>query len=151
MESPTLKATTVLSVIAVSLVFSSVAFAALTTTQKLPSKGVVKAIGVYVYWDSACTQNVTQIDWGSLAPGTSKNVTVYVRNEGTTPVTLTMATGSWVPTGASTYLKVVWDRQNYRLAQGSSARAIFTLTVLSTTTGITTFSFDITITGTESA
>ncbi len=151
MESPSLRATTVLLVVGLGLVLSTVAFAALTSTRTLQNTGSIKAVGVYVYSDSACTQNISSIDWSTLTPGTSKNVTVYVRNEGTTPVTLTMTTSHWSPSNAPTYLSLAWNRQNYKLLADASVRAIFTLTVLSSTTGITSFSFDITITGTESA
>ena len=43
----------------------------LQTSTTIGSSGTVKAINVEVYWDEACTQNVTEIDWGTLEPGSS--------------------------------------------------------------------------------
>ena len=41
--------------------------------------GSIKAINIEVYWDSNCTDEVSTIEWGTLEPGSSRNVTVYVR------------------------------------------------------------------------
>jgi VCBS repeat-containing protein len=64
-------------------------------------------------------------------------------------VTLTMAASGWNPVGASTYLTLLWNRQNDVLDAGDSVSATFTLTVASDTGSLTTFSCSVTITGTE--
>jgi hypothetical protein len=40
------------------------------------------SLDLKVYWDSACTNPVTSIDFGNVQKSTSKTVTMYVRNEG---------------------------------------------------------------------
>jgi len=35
-----------------------------------------------VYWNSACTQEVTEVDWGMCYPNSWKTKTIYLRNEG---------------------------------------------------------------------
>jgi hypothetical protein len=76
---------------------------------------------------------------------------VYVLNSGSVPVSLSMTTSNWVPSTASNYLTLAWNRQSYVLSVGSSVQAVLTLSVSSSVTSVTSFSFDITITGTEHA
>ena len=82
-------------------IFLSIVTAGLIATQIVPSDGTVAAINVSVYSDSECTQNCTSVSWEILYPGNSTSRMIYVKNNGTVPVTLTMATGSWMPTTAN--------------------------------------------------
>jgi hypothetical protein len=84
-----------------------------------------------------------------LDPGGSTSATVYLRNEGNVQVMLSMAYGNWTPSSASGYFTLSWDRQSYVLSVGSVVQATLTLSVSSSISGITTFSFDITITATQ--
>jgi hypothetical protein len=54
---------------------------------------------------------------------------------------------NWVPTGSSSYIGLVWNRENQTVAVGSVVTAVLTLSVSPSITGITDFSFDIVITG----
>jgi hypothetical protein len=130
-------------------IFLTMVTAGLITTQTLQSNGTMTTINVGVYSDSACTQNLTSISWGSIYPGNSTTRTIYVKNTGTLPVTLTMTTGSWVPTTASSVLTLTWNRQNTVLNAGQSISATLTLSVASSTGNLTDFSFNIIITGAE--
>jgi hypothetical protein len=121
----------------------------LTSSQSVPSGGTITSVFVGVYTDSTCTQNCTSIDWGGLAPGASTTRAIYVKNTGTVPVTLSMTTTSWVPSNANTYLTVTWNRETSVLAAGSSVSAILTLTASASAGSITTFSFNIVISGTQ--
>jgi hypothetical protein len=149
MESQKIRATTILVVVGLGVVLSTVVFGILSANQSVQNSGNIKTIGVSVYSDSGCTQKLTTITWGSLTPGTKQNVTGYIRNEGTVATTLTMTTGSWNSTQASTYLKLSWNREGYQLAHQTTSQVTLTLTVPSNITGVTGFSFVITITGTE--
>ena len=123
---------------------------ALVSIQTIPSGGTVTAVNVGVYSNSACTQNCTNINWGTLSPGASTTSTIYIKNTGTMPVTLSMATANWTPSNANTYLTLTWNRgTTYVLAVGSSVSATLTLRSSANAGNITTFSFDIVITGTE--
>jgi hypothetical protein len=101
-----------------------------------------------VYSDAACTTAKSAITWGSLAVGSSTTQTVYVKNTGTAAMTLSLSSSNWTPTNANTYITVSWDKQGASLAAGQSTPAVITLTVSSATTGITTFSNTITLSGT---
>jgi hypothetical protein len=121
----------------------------LSSSQTVPSNGTVTAVGVGVYSDSACTLNLTSIDWGAISPGNSTTRTIYIKNTGTIPVTLSMTTGSWVPSNANTYITLTWNRANYVLNANTSVSAVLTLTASSSAGNITSFSFNIIITGTQ--
>ena len=122
----------------------------LIASQKVPNTGNVKAIGVGVYWNSACTSNVTSIDWNFLEPGTTANRTVYIKNGGNTRMMLNMTTDNW-STGAYGKITLSWNCEGYLLDPASVVQAVLTLSVSSTISGVTSFSFDIIITGTEHA
>lgn len=141
--------TGVIIALAATGIFLSLVTAGLIATQTVTSNGTVTAVNVGVYSDSQCTQNLTAISWGSIYPGNSTTKTIYVKNTGTLPVTLTMTNGSWVPTTANTVLTLTWNRQNTVLNAGQSISATLTLTAASSTGSLTDFSFNIIITGAE--
>ncbi|MEM3665940.1 MAG: hypothetical protein QW222_02520 [Candidatus Bathyarchaeia archaeon] len=134
-----------LAVAMVGLVAS--ALATLSTSQKISSTGSIKAVGLGVYSDSACTQKLTTLSWGTLEPGETKTQKVYIKNEGNTQITLNMTTGNWNPATASSYITVSWTGEGNKLAAGASTSADITLKVSSSVTGFTNFTFDITISG----
>lgn len=119
----------------------------LSNSRTLQSSGTVKAVNIGVYWDSGCTNATSTIGWGMLSPGESKNVTVYLRNEGNVALRSNMTVQNWVPTGSSSYIGLVWNRENQTVAVGSVVAGVLTLSVSPSITGITDFSFDIVITG----
>jgi hypothetical protein len=138
----------VLAIAATAIIFSALATGLLFAYQRVPNTGNVKAVGVGVYLDSDCTNNVTSIDWGFLEPGAVTNRTVYVKNDGNVRAMLNMTTSSW-SLGAYGNITLSWNREGYLLNSGLVVQAVFTLSVSSNITGVTSFSFDMTITGTE--
>jgi hypothetical protein len=137
-----------MAVAAVAVVAVALVSGALVTSRKINSTGNIKAVGVGVYWDSACTNQTSSLDWGALAPGSTGSVMLYVKNNGTVPVTLNISFGGWNPTSAVTYLTPGWNCTNYVLGSGLVVASMLTLAVSQSITGITSFSFDITMTGT---
>ena len=115
------------------------------TSKTIPNVGVVKAVGVGVYWDAALTNKVSSIDWGVLDPGSNKNVTVYIRNEGNSAVSLTMNTANWNPSTASNYMTLTWNYGGQSINVGAVIQVKLTLSVSASVAGITNFSFDINI------
>ena len=137
-----------IAVIAACLVGSMVGYSTVLTQKKIPSSGTVKAVNVGVYWDSTCTNVTTSIPWGFVEPGTVTTCTVYVKNSGNVPLTLSMLTSNWSPAQASTHITLTCDKQGTMLEAGAVAKAVLTLSVSGTITGIQSFSFDITFEGT---
>jgi hypothetical protein len=132
-----------------SIVFIVTVLAALSASTTVLLDGTINTINVEAYSDSACTQPLTALNVGNVNPGSTITEIIYIKNTGSIPVTLTMATSGWSPTGANTYLTLSWNRQDDVLDAEDSVSATFELTVASDTGSLTSFSCSITITGTE--
>lgn len=89
------------------------------------------------------------IDWGILTPGDSITQTIYLKNSGNKPTTLYMNTKNWLPTNASYYLSLIWDKENSKLDPDQITLASLTLISEPEMESITDFDFDIIITGVE--
>jgi hypothetical protein len=140
------------SILAIAILGMMVAVeGALVATHTISNVGSLKAAGVGVYWDGSCTSAVSSIDWGVLDPGSNKQVKIYIKNEGNTPLKLSMTVSNWNPSSASKYVTLSWNLEGYVLNSGSVVSAVLTLSVSSSISGITSFSFDITISGAASA
>ena len=139
----------VLAVAVTAVVLNVLVAGLLIAYQRIPNTGVVKAVGVGVYWDGDCTDNVTSVDWGLLEPGEASNVTVFIQNEGNIPVVLNMTTDNWNPASASDHITLTWDSEDYVLDSDSVVQAVLTLSVSSDISEVTSFGFDIIISGTE--
>jgi hypothetical protein len=140
---------TMIAITATGLFLTLLTTGLLMSSQTLQSSGTVTAVNVGVYSDSSCTQNCTSINWGAIAPGNLTTRTIYIKNIGTIPMTLSMATGSWVPSNANTYIGLSWNREGTVLSAGQSTSATLTLSASSSAGNITSYSFNIIITGTE--
>jgi hypothetical protein len=109
--------------------------------------GTVKAVNVGVYRNQNCTETVTAIDWGMLEPGESKNVTIYLKNEGNTPINLSLNTSNWNPTEAENYISLTWTYSGENLQPDQVLPSTLILSINQNVTDITTFNFDIIIIG----
>jgi hypothetical protein len=138
----------IIAIVMVGIVLTVTTAGLISVSQSVSSSGSVTAINVGVYSDSSCTQNLTTIDWGTVAPGNSVTKTVYVKNTGNSDITLSMTKNGWNPTSANGPITVTWNKESTTLSAGASAAAIITLSVSSGISGITTFSVNIVITGT---
>lgn len=118
------------------------------TSSTFSSVGVMKTVGIGAYWDSGLTNRVSSVDWGLLERGTQKTVTVFMRNEGNSPITLSLSTSNWNPTAASSYLALTWNYNGQTINLGASVQVTLTLTVSASIAGINSFSFDIIALGT---
>lgn len=138
---------TVLAIAFMGLIASTLG--ALVATRTISNSGSITTVGVGLYSDSGCTNVLSSISWGTLNPGDVKTYTMYVKDTGTVPVTLNMTVGNWNPTSASTYMSLTWNQEKYVLPAGQVVQAVLTLSVSSSISSVTSFSFDITITGTQ--
>ena len=123
------------------------AYCLLSSVTRISSVGIVKAVGVGVYWDVDCTSTVTEIDWGLLEPRGTANVTIYLKNEGNAPLTLSLNTENWDPPNASDHITINWSYRGESVNPGQLREVALVLSVSSTITGITNFRFAIIITG----
>jgi hypothetical protein len=116
------------------------------TDRTIGNMGSVKGIGVGIYWDSACTNQVTSINWGVIDPGSNRTIIIHVRNEGNAAVTLTKTIQNWTPTTSATYMTLNWNYAGQTLSVNQVLLIRITLIVSPNTSGITSFAFDIIIT-----
>jgi hypothetical protein len=135
-------------VLAVALTIAGV-LAVIQSSKTVPSHGHIQGISVNLYSNAGCTVPLTSVDWGNINNGTSTNSTIYVKNEGTANMTLTMTASGWSPLNATTYITLTWDRESYVLANQTSVAANLTLTVSPLLTDGMDFSMSVTITGTS--
>jgi hypothetical protein len=136
-----------LTVSAILLTVSTAAL--LSSSLMVPGTGTMTAVNLGIYSDSGCTQTVTALNVGTVNPGTNVTQTIYVKNTGNIPETLTMTANNWNPTNATSSLTLTWNRQNTVLDSGTSIQATITLTAAANTGSLTTFSFNVILTGTQ--
>lgn len=141
--------TVMLAVVAVGATTSIIVFGILSSSRSVQSFGTVKAVNIAVYWDSDCTNATSTINWGMLSSGETKNVTIYLRNEGNVALTLNLTTQNWIPVNAPNYIGLVWNREGQTIHADSVITATLTLSISPSIIGIADFSFEIIIAGTE--
>jgi hypothetical protein len=105
----------------------------------------VVGFGAEIYWDQGCTNRTLSFDWGSIEPGSNKTFTVYIGNEGDSAACLSMATSNWAPSAALSYMTLNWNYSGQILSVCQVIPLELILAVSPSVTGITHFSFDITI------
>lgn len=140
---------TLVLIIATGVILTATTAGVLTVNKAIPSTGTISTINVEVYSDSACSQPLASINWGTLSPGATVTKTVYIKNTGNAQITLSMTTNNWSPTNANGPITIFWDKEGSTLAAGQSTVAVITLRVSSSISGITSFSCNIVITGTS--
>ena len=136
-------------IIALSAFAAYIALALLSTSITVPNSATLRTVGLEAYWDEACTNKVTSIEWGSLEPGQTKSVQIYIKNTGNTPETFSFTTENWEPASASSYITVEWDYDGTQVQPENSISVIFTLYVSPSISDIESFTFDMIITGTS--
>ena len=118
----------------------------LSTRKTLENTGTINAaIGIGIYSDSACTLPLTKITWVTLDPGTATTNTIYVKNIGHTPVRLTLTIDNWMPSEASNYITVTWNREGASLEPSSVVASTIQLSLSQSVQGIQSYSFNINI------
>ena len=132
----------------IGLFITLLASGAIQTSRTVTSTGIIATANIGVYSDSACTQSLTSISWGTVSPGGAVVRTVYVKNVGTAQVTLSMTKANWSPANANGPITLSWNQEGAVLAANQVANATLTLSASSSISGITTFSMDVVITGT---
>jgi len=148
----------ILVIVAAAFVAVALVSPALISSVVIPYAGTVTTpapspppppptVKIGVYWDIECTSEVISVDVGDIEVGSTDTKTVYVRNEGDTAVTLSMGTENWSPPEASGYITLSWDYGGQSISPGDVVPVVLTLSVSEDISGITSFSFDLVITG----
>ncbi len=138
----------IIAIAMVGLILTVTTAGLISINREVASTGTVTSVNVGVYSDYGCTQTLTSINWGTIAPGNSATQTIYVKNTGNTQITLSMTKNTWIPAEADGPITVTWNKESTTLSAGASTTATLTLSVSSGISGITTFSVNIVVTGT---
>lgn len=136
-------------VLIATIIIAVLIVVALTMNRPISNVGKIRAVGFDVFADSQCTVVLTQIDWGSLAPGEMGAVTMYARNSGNVNVTLSYNTTGWNPASAANYLTIAWNYSGAVLQPGNVLPIQMTNAVSPSITGITSYNFTINMLATE--
>jgi len=135
-------------VLSIGLVAASLgAFAMMQWSQRIRNVATLKVVGVGVYKDANFTLLVTEIDWGVVEAGETKNFSAYIKNESNVPLSLAMSTEGWQPANASSFISLSWNYRGELIPVGGSVPVTLTLRVDSAISGIADFSFTIVIIG----
>jgi len=105
------------------------------------------SIGLGVYSDYQCDYELNNVSWGILQPEGNKDIICFIKNEGGSPVILSLETSNWEPASAANYLTLDWNYNSQTLNPDEVVQIMLTLSVASNIEGITTFGFDVTIVG----
>jgi len=103
-------------------------------------------VNIDVYWDSKCEVPCQSINWGTLKPGDKSQKYVYILNRDTSSVSLIFNLVDWQPTTAQQYISLSWNLYT-PIPASSSKSVLFTLSVSPLIQGVTSFSFNIVISG----
>jgi len=139
-----------------------------TTHFNFPSLGTIHTIGVKAYYDPNLENMTTQIEWGKTYPGSTANVTLYIKSISNTKTALHLQTANWAfrnstnaivsgPNSTTPYLNLTWNYNNTIINPDQTIPITLTLSVTNSSTftrflkenDVTNFSFDITISATE--
>jgi hypothetical protein len=132
----------------VGIVLTLTTLGLVSINQSVSNSGTITSVNVGVYSDSGCTTNCTSISWGSISPNSTVTKTVYVKNTGTAQIKLNMTTNTWSPANANGPITLTWNQEGATLNASQVATTTLTLGVSASISGVTTFSFNIVITGT---
>jgi hypothetical protein len=102
--------------------------------------------GVSIFSDSGCTQNATSLNWGSITPGCTSNLTLWVKNTCSSNVQLSLNTTNWFPLLASEQMTLTWDQAGKILVPNEVIQAVLVLAVSSSIdSNISDFNFGVDI------
>jgi hypothetical protein len=99
-----------------------------------------------VYADRSCTQRLTAIDWGVLASGEQKTLTVFVCNSGNASFVLQLEVLNWDPPSLADQILVSWDYRGQVLAVDDVLQVTFAIAVSPDLENVVAFSYDLVVT-----
>ena len=114
----------------ITLLLAMQVYPAGQTSVGLPTTGSIAATeGLGLYSNLACTTPKTSVEWGELQKGGSNSVTIYIKNEGDSPLTLALTTTEWNPSSAADYININWNYNNQPINPNQVIQVTITLSV----------------------
>jgi len=151
------KKTVIVALTIAAIMMMASVLALLTQTRTIPSTGTINPFKVGVYYNSACTDVLNEINWTNLNPGSNITTIIYVKNEATTVnmtlnMTVTGFTTDLVPTNTTDVVTLTWNATSIVLTPGNYTRADVILAAANnaeTQKGFNITAMNINIIGTE--
>ncbi len=119
----------------------SITTADLSSNRNIVQASSVTGIGTGVYWDQTCKNNTNVLEWGKITPGSNNNLTIYVKNECNSAVTLLLSSSDYTPISASSYMTLSWNYTGKILKTNQVIPIELTLTISPQIHEIDDFSF----------
>ena len=120
------------------------AMTALISPRPLKKTFALESLNVGVYWDAACRWRIEDIDWEEVQPGSTTQVSVFVRNEEfEKPCVLCLGSSAWSPAAAAEYIALSWDYEGASVGVQEVVRVTLILEVSADIEVVTDFSFNI--------
>ena len=133
----------------ITAIFVSSATTPPQVTQSVSSKGKLTVINLGIYSNSACTSNLTSLDFGSIYSGSTSNITLWIKNVGNSNEIVSLSTNTWSPVNATQSLTLSWNQTGTILMQNQVVAANMILTVsASADPSLSSFTFNTVIAGT---
>lgn len=104
-------------------------------------------IEIKVYSELACTNIVSDVEWGDIEAGDVSDVQLYVKNSGDTSVIISLDTENWSSNTAMENMNLSWDYNGQSIEPGEARPVTLTLSVDSDCPELDSFGFDIIIIG----
>jgi len=139
--------TVITALVATGFLLTTTTIGLLSVTEEVAMEGTITTLNVDLFLDSQGTQNCTAMSWGGVYAGESSSKTMYVKNTGDVPVTLSMIITNWNPDSADDHISMTWNRENTTLDPEEIIQATLTLTISEDSNGISNFSYKMLITG----
>jgi archaellum component FlaG (FlaF/FlaG flagellin family) len=143
-----MKTNTALLILSVATVLIASPYAlGLLTQNTLNTSGVMADVDIGVYSDSACTEPLSSLNWGTCYAEENSTVTLYIKNLGTVDTVLFVATDTWMPENAASHYLLYASCDGVTIGSGQVLETTFSLYPQSTASQFDAFSFDIIIQG----
>ena len=107
--------------------------------------GRIKSFDLDIYASPQSTNEINEINWGTVKAGSVNKVTLYAKNTKNTPFTMSFNTSNWQPFIAEQYLSLQWTYSGQTISPDEMIAFDFILTVSANVDNIDHFSFDINI------
>lgn len=112
----------------------------------LRASALITSGSVQAFFDVNCENVANSLDWGTLSPGQTRSIEVYIRNYGNQGVTLNLETTNWSPTDAEQKMSLSWDYMGHVLYPNQVQPVTLELCASSQIAQIEYFNFEMSIT-----
>ena len=104
-------------------------------------------IEIDIFSNQACTELMTDVEWGEIEAGGKSNVHIFIKNRGDTDVIISLITENWSSSMAENNMDLVWNYNGIPIKPNEVTAVTLTLSVDPDCQELNSFGFDIIIIG----